>query len=250
MQSGASTILVVDDDPAVRDTLRRQLEEDGYTVVLAADGASARDLIERGGIALVVLDRRLPDADGLELCREVRARERTSPGLPIIMLTGAVDEAERLEGFEAGVDDYVTKPFSADELAARIAAVLRRVHPFDRQPQGLITVDERLQLDVREHEVVVDGQRLRLRPTETRLLELLVRHAGQTLPFATILAQVWGPEYGEETHYVHLYVTYLRQKIEPDPRHPRYLLSQRGIGYSFQIPQRRNVEAESQAPPE
>jgi two-component system KDP operon response regulator KdpE len=235
MQSSALTILVVDDDPGVRSVVQRQLEEDGYAVVLAADGATARDLLERGGISLVVLDRGLPDVDGLELCREIRARERTTPGLPVIMLTAVVDEPERLAGFEAGVDDYVSKPFSADELTARIAAVLRRVRPFGAPAAGLITIDERLQLDLGEHEVIVEGRRLRLRPTETRLLALLVQHAGKTLPFATILSEVWGPEYGEETHYVHLYITYLRQKIEPDPRNPRYLHSRRGVGYCFQI---------------
>ena len=235
MQSNAPTILVVDDDPDVRGVVQRQLEEDGYQVLLAPDGATARDLLERGGISLVVLDRGLPDVDGLELCRQIRAREHTTPGLPVIMLTAVVDEPERLAGFEAGVDDYVTKPLSADELTARIAAVLRRVRSFGAPPAGLIAVDERLQLDLGEHEVIVDGQRLRLRPTETRLLALLVQHAGKTLPFATILSEVWGPEYGEETHYVHLYITYLRQKIEPDPRNPRYLLSRRGVGYCFQI---------------
>jgi DNA-binding response OmpR family regulator len=232
LQPAGGIILVVDDDPSVRSLLRKQLELEGYRVELAADGAAALARLEIGGIDLVVLDRRLPDLDGLELCRRVRAGDGGA-GLPIIMLTAAVDEAERLAGFTAGVDDYVTKPFSHNELAARIQAVLRRVHGATSIGAGLVTVDERLQIDLDEQDVIVAGERIRLRPTEYRLLHLLVENAGRTLPFETILARVWGPEYRDTVNYVHLYVTYLRQKIEPDPSKPQYILTKRGVGYSF-----------------
>lgn len=152
--------------------------------------------------------------------------------MPIIMLTAAIAEAERLAGFAAGVDDYVAEPFSVGELVARITAVLRRTQ--GKLPvAGRLVVDEHLQISLAEREAVVAGERVRLRPTEARLLALLVERAGRTVPYEEILTQVWGPEYRDETHYVHLYVTYLRQKIEPDARCPRYLVSRRGVGYSF-----------------
>ena len=225
-------VLVVEDDPANRNLLRKQFEVEGYQVAVAADGATGLARLEAGGIDLVVLDRKLPDLDGLELCRRVRTGKRDSD-LPVIMLTGAVAEAERLAGFAAGVDDYVTKPFSLGELVARVKAVLRRVPRAGSLPAGLVAVDERLQIDFDAQEAIVDGHRVHLRPTEYRLLYQLVQNAGRTLPFSTILARVWGPEYHVETHYVHLYVTYLRRKIEADPANPRYILTKRGLGYSF-----------------
>jgi two-component system, OmpR family, KDP operon response regulator KdpE len=231
LQSVSPVLLVVDDDPDVRRLLHRQLAAEGYRVELAADGAAALARLASGDIDLVVLDRGLPDADGLAVCRSVRASERHA-GVAIIMLTAAISEAERLAGFEAGVDDYLTKPFSLGELVARITAVLRRMRSMPAAA-ALIAVDERLQLDLSEQAVIVAGQRLQLRPTEARLLALLVEHAGHTVSFPDILARVWGPEYRDETHYVHLYVTYLRQKIEPDPSQPRYILSRRGQDYHF-----------------
>src|SRR5262249_4688498 len=145
-----------------------------------------------------------------------------------------VDEADKIQGLELGADDYVTKPFSPAELAARIKAVLRRT-AFRQPPRrDLAVVDERLQVDWAEQEVIVNGQRTRLRPTEARLLQHLIEYAGRTVSFDSILQTVWGPEYRDETHYVHLYITYLRRKIEEDPAHPRYILTRRGLGYSFQ----------------
>jgi two-component system, OmpR family, KDP operon response regulator KdpE len=224
-------ILVVDDDPDVRRLLQKQLSLEGYGVELAPDGTAALARLAQGGIALVLLDRGLPDRDGLEICRAIRAQE-IGPGVSIIMLTAAIAETERLAGFAAGVDDYVAKPFSVGELVARITAVLRRTQA--KLPvAGRLVVDEHLQIDFGEREAIVAGERVRLRPTEARLLALLVERAGRTLPYEEILAQVWGPEYRDETHYVHLYITYLRQKIEPDPSRPRYLVNKRGLGYCF-----------------
>jgi two-component system KDP operon response regulator KdpE len=224
-------LLVVDDDPDVRRLLQRQLAQEGYRVELAADGTAALAQLASGGIDLVVLDRGLPGLDGLEVCRRLRAREHDA-GVAVIMLTAAISEAERLEGFAAGVDDYLTKPFSLGELLARITAVLRRTRGT-LPVTGRITVDERLQLDLDEREAIVAGERVRLRPTEARMLAVLVEHAGQTVPYEVILRRVWGPEYREEVNYVHLYATYLRQKIEPDPSRPRYVFSRRGQGYRF-----------------
>lgn len=215
----------------MRRLLEKQLTLEGFGVATASDRATALARLASGGIDLVLLDRGLPDGDGLAVCRAVRARE-SCRGVPIIMLTAAIREADRLEGFAAGVDDYVTKPFSLGELVARITAVLRRTCAAPLLAER-VTVDERLHIDFREGEAILADQRVRLRPTEARLLALLVHRAGQTVPFAEILGLVWGPEYRDETHYVHLYVTYLRQKIEPDPSRPRYILSKRGVGYRF-----------------
>jgi two-component system, OmpR family, KDP operon response regulator KdpE len=233
MHSVSPVLLVVDDDPDVRHLLERGLVEEGYRVELAADGTTALARLASGGIDLIILDRGLPGMDGIEICRRLRARAREQgAGLPVIMLTAALREAERLEGFAAGVDDYVTKPFSLGELAARIAAVFRRTRPA-LTVSGRVAVDERLQLDLDELEVMVAGERVALRPTEARLLALLVERAGQTVSSQDILARVWGPEYRDEVHYVHLYITYLRKKIEPDPSRPRYILTRRGQGYQF-----------------
>src|SRR5215207_501450 len=139
------------------------------------------------------------------------------------MVTVRAEEADRIRGLTLGADDYVTKPFSPGELAARIKAVLRRTAAPEAPPSDAVVVDARLQIDFTEREVIVEGQRVRLRPTEYRLLYQLVQNAGRTLPFEAILARVWGPEYREETHYVHLYITYLRQKIELDPSHTLYI---------------------------
>ena len=171
----------------------------------------------------------LPDRDGFDVLKELRE----GSVVPVIMVTVRADERDKIRGLELGADDYVTKPFSPGELVARIKAVLRRAEGVGALRTGLVRVDERLQIDFDERDVIVEGRRIPLRPTEYRLLYHLVQNAGRTLPFEVILARVWGPEYRDETHYVHLYVTYLRQKIEPDQSNPRYILTKPGVGYSF-----------------
>ena len=222
-------VLAVDDEPRMLDFLRVSLQQRGLQVQEAQTGEEALERVRTDQPDLVLLDVGLPDMDGFEALQQLRA----ASSVPVIMVTVRADEADRIRGLTLGADDYVTKPFSPGELAARIKAVLRRTAAPEAPPSGAVVVDGRLQIDFEEREVVVEGQRVRLRPTEYRLLYHLVQNAGRTLPFEAILARVWGPEYREETHYVHLYVTYLRQKIEPDPSHPRYLLSRRGVGYSF-----------------
>jgi DNA-binding response OmpR family regulator len=230
MQTPSPVVLVVEDDPDLRGLFRCQLDDAGYVVEVASDGARAETRLERGGIDLVLLDRRLPRLDGLTLCRRIRERDAD---LPIIMLTADIKEAQRLEGFAAGADDYVTKPFSLGELLARIQAVLRRRRPATVWAADPVVVDDRLQIDFQAGAAIVDGQRVPLRPTERRLLHQLVQRAGQTVTFEELLASVWGPEYRGATNYVHLYVTYLRRKLEPDRAHPRYILTNRGAGYRF-----------------
>ncbi len=219
----------VDDEPRMLDFLRASLQQQGLQVDEAQTGEEALQRVADARPDLVLLDVGLPDMDGFDALQRLRAVS----GVPVIMVTVRADEVDRIRGLTLGADDYVTKPFSPGELAARIKAVLRRTAGTEAPETGPLVVDHRLQIDFDEREVIVEGQRVRLRPTEHRLLYHLVQNAGHTLPFEVILARVWGPEYREETHYVHLYVTYLRQKIEPDPSNPRYILSRRGVGYSF-----------------
>jgi two-component system, OmpR family, KDP operon response regulator KdpE len=222
-------VLAVDDEPRMLDFLRVSLQQRGLRVQEAQTGEEALERVRAEPPDLVLLDVGLPDMDGFETLQQLRA----GSSVPVIMVTVRAEEADRIRGLTLGADDYVTKPFSPGELAARIKAVLRRTAAPEAPPSDAVVVDARLQIDFTEREVIVEGQRVRLRPTEYRLLYQLVQNAGRTLPFEAILARVWGPEYREETHYVHLYITYLRQKIEPNPSHPRYILSRRGVGYSF-----------------
>jgi two-component system KDP operon response regulator KdpE len=222
-------ILVVDDETRMLDFIRVTLEANGYEVSEAMDGNEALQQVREVLPDLVLLDVGLPDIDGFEILRLIRETSR----IPVITLTVRSDERDKIHGLELGADDYVTKPFSPGELSARIKAVLRRSETGTGSPRGLLVVDDHLTIDFDEREVIVGGQRTALRPTEYRLLYHLVQNAGRTLSYETLLARIWGHEYRDEIHYVHLYVTYLRQKIEPDPQNPRYILTKRGVGYSF-----------------
>ncbi len=233
-------VLAVDDEPAIRNLVRDSLEERGFLVLTAPDGAAARRRVREDLPDLVLLDLRLPGTDGFDVLRQLR----TVSTVPVILLTVSDDEGDKVRGLELGADDYVTKPFRPSELVARIRAVLRRVTAAGLPGAGLVTVDERLVIDFDERDVIVDGWRIPLRPTEYRLLYQLVRNAGRTLPFETLLARVWGPEYRAETPYVHLYVAYLRQKLERRPAEPEYILTRRGVGYAFRhLPPRRPAAA-------
>jgi two-component system KDP operon response regulator KdpE len=225
----AKLILVVDDEPRMRRFMRMNLDLEGYRVIEANNGMEAVDRVREDLPDLVLLDVMMPEMDGFEALRLIR---KTS-SVPIIMLTVKGDEEDRVRGLELGADDYVTKPFSPRELASRIKAVLRRSEMPAPADQSIIKVDDRLQLDFNRRQVIVEGKEIKLRPTEYRLLYHLVNNAGWTLPHETLLAKVWGHEYRDETHYLRLYITYLRQKIEEDPTHPKYILTERGLGYRF-----------------
>ena len=224
-------VLVVEDDQLTRRVLQELLESEGYTVHAVADGAAALAHLESRSIDVIVLDRGLPGGRAGSL--PPGAGGSAGKRLRIIMLTGLDEPEHILGGFDAGADDYVTKPYSGSELLARVKANLRRTDLGRVERLPSLVVDERLQIDFNEQQVVVDGQRIGLGRTESALLRVLVENAGQVVPFATILAQVWGPAYTDAPHYVHLYVTYLRRKIERDPHNPRYILSQRRVGYRF-----------------
>ena len=223
------TILVVDDEPRMARFVKMNLDLEGYHSLEANTGSQALEKLRNHPVDLVLLDVEMPGMDGFETLRHIR----TITDAPVIMLTVRSDEADRIRGLDLGADDYVTKPFSPRELASRIRAVLRRFEPQGRLEDQLLTVDERLQVDLQRRQVIVAGERINLRPTEYRLLSHLIQNAGWVMPHETLLTKVWGHEYINDNHLLRLYITYLRQKIEPDPSHPRYIFTERSLGYRF-----------------
>src|SRR5574342_1252308 len=222
-------ILVVDDEPRMIRFIRMNLEHDGFEVVEAADGLAALKQVRDTLPDLVLLDVAMPELDGFETLRALR--EISS--IPVIMLTARGEEDDRVRGLELGADDYITKPFSPRELVSRVKAVLRRTEGATGSMHGLIEVDEHLKMDFDRREVWKDGKVVKLRPTEYRLLYHLVQNAGWVVTYDQLLSKVWGYEYRDEPHYVRLYINYLRQKLEEDPANPKYVLTERGIGYRF-----------------
>jgi DNA-binding response OmpR family regulator len=222
-----ATVLVVDDEPIVRDVVVRYLQRDGFETLVAADGDVARRLIEETPPALVVLDVMLPGTDGLALCRWIRSRG----DLPVIMLTARGDEADRIVGLELGADDYVTKPFSPRELAARVQTVLRRAKPAASTAERL-EVDG-LAIDPHTREVLRDGERLRLTAKEFDLLFFLASNPRQVFSRDQLMGRVWGYEAAVDTGTVTVHVRRLRSKIERDPASPEHLETVWGVGYRF-----------------
>ncbi len=222
-------VLVVDDEKPLRDFVRRNLEARGYKVVCAANGLEALAIFENEQVDLVILDIMMPHMDGLEATRRIRR----SSTVPIVILTAMGEEADKVRAFDLGADDYLTKPFGVGELMGRIKAVMRRA-----QWSEPATSEERLArggiaVDLSRHEVSVRGKSVNLTPIEFNLLVYLMRHAGKVLSHHDILKNVWGPEYGNEVEYLRVYMGHLRQKIEADPLKPKYILTERGIGYRF-----------------
>jgi two-component system KDP operon response regulator KdpE len=229
-QKDIKRILVVDDEPRMIGFIRKNLELEGHQVLEAHSGLEALEAIRTKLPDLVLLDVMMPELDGFETLRMLR--EFSS--IPVIMLTAKGEENDKVYGLELGADDYITKPFSPRELTSRIKAVLRRFDmPSTSPEQAILKVDDRLSIDFNRREVIVEGKHVKLRPTEYRLLYHLVENAGWTVPHDQLLAKVWGYEYRDEAHYVRLYVNYLREKIEEDSANPKYILTERGVGYRF-----------------
>jgi two-component system KDP operon response regulator KdpE len=222
-------ILVVDDEERMARFIRLNLEHDGFQVIEAFKGMQAVGLLRDKMPDAVILDVMLPDIDGFEVLQLIREVST----VPVIMLTAKGEEEDRVKGLELGADDYVTKPFSPRELVSRVRAVLRRVEQASNTGEGTIEVDDHLKIDFGRREIRLDGELVKLRPTEYRLLYHLVMNAGWVLTYDQILSKVWGYEYRDEPHYVRLYVNYLRQKLEKDPANPLYILTERGVGYRF-----------------
>jgi two-component system KDP operon response regulator KdpE len=223
------TVLVVDDEPRMIQFIRMNLELERYRVIQASNGLEALEKVRSDLPDAVVLDVMMPELDGFETLRLLREVS----GVPVIMLTVRDDEDDKVKGLELGADDYVTKPFGPRELTSRIKAVLRRAEMAGAVEKTLVKIDDYLQIDFANRRVIAGGKEIKLRPTEYRLLYHLVNNAGQIVPHETLLSKVWGYEYRDETHYLRLYITYLRQKLEPDSANPRYIFTERGVGYRF-----------------
>ncbi|MEP7187830.1 MAG: response regulator transcription factor [Roseiflexaceae bacterium] len=220
-------ILVIDDDLSIRRLLRSSLHERGYRVSVAASGEEGLDIAAADPAALVILDLGLPDMDGLEICRQLRSWS----DVPIIVLSARYQDMEKVQALDIGADDYLTKPFSTQELLARIRVALR--HAERRQVTlALITVGD-LRIDLARRQITRSGQDIRLTPTEYALLTALATQSGRVLTHSWLLEHVWGSGYKENVQNLHVFISQIRRKIEPQPAKPRYILTEPGIGYRF-----------------
>ncbi len=224
-----ATLLVVDDEPQIRRVLQATLSHAGYEVVEAKSAEEGIERLLRERPHLILLDFNLPDMSGPEACRKIRL----SFAGPVIMVTVRNSERDKIEALDSGADDYVVKPFVMGELLARVRAALRRSSP--EQPLPRIQTPE-LSVDVEKRAVDVRGDRIHLTPREFDVLRLLVTEAGKPLTYRRILQTLWGPDYGEETENLRVVVNQLRKKIEKDPAHPRFILTEHSVGYRFQVP--------------
>ena len=228
-------ILVVEDEPTLVETLEYNLSRQDYEVITAMDGLEALDLARREQPDLVVLDLMLPTIDGIEVCRLLRQEMN----VPILMLTARDEEVDKVVGLEVGADDYMTKPFSMRELMARVKALLRRERLI-RQELATGTIDQQilasgdLTVDLSRREVKREGEILNIKPREYELLVFLVRHRGRVLSRELILERVWGWDYDGGSRTVDVHVHWLRERIEPDPKNPRRIVTVRGVGYRFE----------------
>ncbi len=225
-------ILVVDDELSIIKFLRANLEARGYGVLTVMDGNEALQTFELELPDLVVLDIMMPGMDGFEVCRRVREWSQ----VPIIMLSARGDERDKVKCLDLGADDYITKPFGADELAARVGAVLRRTELTTAGPVQPAFASGDLQINFARRRVTVAGKEVRLTPTEYSLLQELALNAGKVLTHSHLLSRVWGAEYREDKEYLHVFVRRLRGKIEPDHANPKYIHTVSGVGYQFRGP--------------
>lgn len=235
MAGSKKTVLVVDDELSLRDFVRRNLEIREFHVLTAANGLEALALFNSYSVDLVILDLMMPHMSGLETIQRIRQESL----VPVVVLSALGEESDKIKALNLGADDYLTKPFGVGELLARIRAVMRRSQ-WDK-PAQIAATDERLvrgalAADLGRHEITLDGKPLELTPTEFDLLVYFMQNSAKVLPHRTILQHVWGPEYGQEAEYLRVYIGRLRQKIEADPSHPQYLLTERGVGYCFVSP--------------
>ena len=222
-------VLVVEDEESFSDALSYMLRREGFEAVVSATGPEALEEFDKGGADIVLLDLMLPGLSGTEVCRALRARS----SVPIIMLTAKDSEIDKVVGLELGADDYVTKPYSARELVARIRAVLRRRGDAEPPSEAVLEAGP-VRMDVERHVVAVDGEQVALPLKEFDLLELLMRNSGRVLTRMQLIDRVWGSDYVGDTKTLDVHVKRLRAKIEPDPANPKYLLTVRGLGYKLE----------------
>jgi two-component system KDP operon response regulator KdpE len=226
--SGA-TILVVDDEPQIRRALRTTLANMGYMVIEARSGEQALETLQGERPELVLLDINMPGAGGVQVCREIREHSDVA----IIMLTVRDTERDKIEALDVGADDYVVKPFGMNELISRIRAALRRTSSAEPLPSF---VSDNLEIDFERRKVLVRGRRVRFTPKEFELLRHLVASQGKPIEHRRLLQIIWGPDYGDETEYLRVFINQLRNKIEPDPANPKYILTDPWVGYRFESP--------------
>ncbi len=224
-----TTVLTADDDPHLLRLVMRNLELEGYEVLTASDGQHALEQMKTHAPDLVLLDVMMPKMDGFTVCQQVRAFS----AVPIIMVTARGQEQDKVHGLNLGADDYLTKPFGVDELLARVRAVLRRARftTSDRASASPTSTIGEITIDYAQHLVTLAGQEVELTPTEYRILAYLAQNAGHVVTQDVLLEHVWGAEYMGESHILQVNVNRLRHKLEPDPAHPRYILTKVGIGY-------------------
>ena len=228
MSKAGARILVVDDEIEIVRALQRSLTAHGFEVFTVGSGEEALEAIAHHRPDLMVLDLGLPGMSGLEVCRRVRAQS----SLPIIVLSVKDTERDKVMALDLGADDYVSKPFGMDEVLARIRTALRHTAQVQSGTEPIFTAGP-LRVDFAQRQVQVDGKEVKLTPTEYDLLKALIKNSGKIMTRQMLLSQVWGTGYGAESHYLHVYVGQLRRKIEPDPAHPRFILTISGVGYRF-----------------
>lgn len=228
MSTRGASVLVVDDEPAARKLVGKNLEARGFTVFTARDGSEALRVFNERPIELVILDLDMPAPDGFDVCARIRAES----DVPIVVLSASAQESTKVRALELGANDYVTKPFGVPELMARVGAALRRAGTVDEVGKKVYE-SGKLEIDLISRHVIRDGREVVLTPTEYRLLKLLVQHEGKVLSHRSILRSVWGPSSVGDRDYLRTYVYKLRRKIERDPEHPVHILSAPGIGYCF-----------------
>lgn len=229
MSESSIQILLIEDEPQIRRFIRSALEEQGWKVIEAENGQ--RGLIDAGTRRpdLLILDLGLPDMDGVELIRDFRSWSNA----PTLILSARSEETSKIEALDAGADDYLTKPFSIGELLARVRALIRR-HVRQQEPSPQTSFG-RIRIDFSRREVFKDNEPLHLTPIEYRLLGTLVANQGKVLTHRALMREVWGPNHGEKSHYLRIYMSRLRQKIETDPTQPEHFLTVSGVGYRFQL---------------
>jgi two-component system KDP operon response regulator KdpE len=226
------SVLIVEDDAALRQGLRSTLEAAGFCPGEASSGEEAALALQLHPFETVLLDVNMPGIGGMEACRRIR---QMYPLLPILMLTVRDEEKDKVEALDAGADDYITKPFQFLELTARLRSAIRRYRTRTDSPDRPVTVGD-IVLDPSTRRVTKSGQEIHMTPKEFELLHTLMRYAGRPLPHQRLLMLVWGPEYGGEREYLRTYVSQLRKKLEDDPAHPEYLLTDSYVGYRFRDP--------------
>ena len=227
MTAKRETVIVADDDPRLLRLVQFNLQQAGYRVLTAPDGNRALRLAEGENPDLLLLDVRMPLMDGLEVCRRVR----NFSTVPIIMVTAKDSEEDKVAGLDAGADDYLTKPFGAPELMARVRAVLRRAKLYSGETAEPVFESGDLKVDFAQQLASLSGKPVNLTPTEYRIVDYLARHAGRVVTQSDLLTKVWGPEYENEAHLLRVNIARLRQKIEQDPSQPRHVITRPGIGY-------------------